>query len=284
MIWQNPKSPIAPFHHQHAIVIGGSSGIGKATAQQLAQAGAHLSIIARTTTTLEAAKAEIESARIDPDQRIISIAADITDVQQIEQAIQTAIGQQGTPDLLIISAGMAHPGYFRELPIEVFERTMRVNYFGSLYAIKAVLPAMEQRQQGHIVLISSGAGLVGIYGYTPYSPSKFALRGLAESLRGELKTSGIHLSIVYPPDTNTPQLAAENQTKPIETQRITGSAKTWQPEDVARMIIQGIQRKAFAIAPGLEMTLLFWLHSLVAPLLRWYLDGLVFKADRESKQ
>ncbi|WP_416676140.1 SDR family oxidoreductase [Egbenema bharatensis] len=284
MIWRKSKSTIAPFYHHHAMIVGGSSGIGKATAQQLAQSGAHLSIIARTVTTLEAAKAEIESARIDPDQRVISIAADITNAQQIEQAIQTAIRQQGTPHLLIVAAGMAHSGYFRELPIEVFERTMAVNYFGSLYAIKAVLPAMEQRRQGHIVLISSGAGLVGIYGYTPYSPSKFALRGLAESLRGELKASGIHLSIVYPPDTDTPQLLAENQTKPIETQRITGSAKTWQPEDVARVILRGIQRKDFTIAPGLEMSLLSWLHSLLAPLLRWYFDGLVFKTNREPKQ
>lgn len=274
-----PNPPTGPFHQQHAIVIGGSSGIGKAIATHLAQSGAHISLIARTVSTLVSAQADLERARPDPAQRMIFAAADITDPQQTEKAIHGVIAQQGAPDLLIISAGMAHPGYFRELPLEVFERTMAVNYFGALYALKAALPAMEQRRQGHIVLISSGAGLVGLYGYTPYSPTKFALRGLAESLRGELKASGIYLSIVYPPDTDTPQLTAENRTKPIETKRITGSAKTWQPEDIARVVIKGVERQAFAIAPGLEMSLLARLHSLLAPLLRWYFDYLAAKAN-----
>jgi 3-dehydrosphinganine reductase len=274
-----PNPATGPFHQQHAIVVGGSSGIGRAIALQLAQAGAHISLIARTVSRLAEAKAELEQIRLDSAQRMVMAAADISDPQQTETAIHRVIAQQGAPDLLIISAGMAHPGYFRELPLEVFERTMAVNYFGTLYVLKAALPAMEQRRQGHIVLMSSGAGLVGLYGYTPYSPSKFALRGLAESLRGELKASGISLSIVYPPDTDTPQLAAENRTKPIETQRITGSAKTWQPEDIARVVIKGVQRQTFAIAPGLEMTLLARLHSLLAPLLQWYFDYLAENAN-----
>lgn len=202
---------------------------------------------------------------------------------QAEQAINTAINQIGAPDLLIISSGIAHPGYFQELPIEVFERTMAINYFGSLYTIRAALPVMEQRQQGHIVLISSGAGLIGIYGYTPYSPSKFALRGLAESLRGELKFSGVDISIVYPPDTDTPQLEQENKTKPIETKTIARSAKTWSAEDVAHVIVSGIKKKSFTIAPGLEMTLLARLHSLLAPAINWYFDQLVAKTRFKDK-
>jgi 3-dehydrosphinganine reductase len=102
----------------------------------------------------------------------------------------------------------ARPGYFEEVPVAVFERTMAVNYFGTLYPLKAVVPAMVKRGKGAVVLISSGAGLMGLFGYTPYSPTKFALRGLAESLRAELKPTGVHVMIVYPPDTDTPQLAA----------------------------------------------------------------------------
>ena len=134
---------------------------------------------------------------------------------------------------------MAHPGYFQELPLEIFERTMAVNYFGTLYSIKAVLPSMLERQRGHLVLVSSGVGLIGIFGYTPYSPSKFALRGLAESLRGELKPAGIHLSIVYPPDTDTPQLQQENRTKPPETKQIAATAEMWSAEGVASEILRG---------------------------------------------
>ncbi|MFN6487314.1 MULTISPECIES: SDR family oxidoreductase [unclassified Nostoc] len=265
------------FDKQHIIITGGSSGIGKATAQILASKGAHISLIARNIDKLETAQAEIETARVHPEQRIQSISADVANRNQIEQAIAKAIKQIGLPDMLIACAGSAHPGYFLELPIEVFEQTMAINYFGTLYTIRAVLPAMIQRRRGHIVLISSGAGIIGIYGYTPYSPSKFAIRGLAESLRGELKPVGVRVSVVYPPDTETPQLEAENKTKPVETKLITSSAETWSAEGVARMIVRGIYRGEFAITPGWEMTLLARLHSLLAPALNWYFDHLVTK-------
>ncbi len=268
------------FERQHAIITGGSSGIGKATAQLLASKGCQISLIARTQGKLEAAKAEIEAARASPNQRVLAISADVSERMQIEAAIKSAIDQIGPPDLLITSAGIARPGYFQQLPIEVFERTMAVNYFGSLYSIRAALPVMEERQQGHLVLVSSGAGLIGIYGYSAYSPTKFALRGLAESLRGELKPSGVGVSIVYPPDTDTPQLEAENKTKPLETKAIAGTAKTWSAQGVAREIVRGIEKQSFAIAPGLEMTLLERLHSLIAPGLNWYFDRIAAKVDR----
>jgi 3-dehydrosphinganine reductase len=268
------------FEHQHAIITGGSSGIGKAIALKLALSGAHLSIIARTSSTLEAAKTELEAARLSTKQRVLALTADVACVAEVTGAIENAIAQLGPPDLLITAAGIAHPGYFRDLPLSVFEQTMAINYFGTLYSIKAVLSAMEQQRKGHIVLVSSGAGLVGLYGYTPYSPSKFALRGLAESLRGELKEWGINVAIAYPPDTDTPQLAAENLTKPLATQRITATAKTWTAEAVADAIIRGVEQRAFEITPGLEMTLLAKLHSAIAPGVRWYCDRIVAKVAR----
>ena len=268
------------FHLQHAIVTGGSSGIGKATAKLLAREGAHISIVARDQAKLEQAKTEIEKVTINPQQRVIALSADVSDRVQVEAAIASANEQIGSPDILITSAGIAYPGYFQQLPIEIFEQTMAINYFGSLYTIRAVLPLMEQQQRGQIVLISSGAGLIGIYGYTAYSPTKFALKGLAESLRGELKPLGIQVSIVYPPDTNTPQLEQENKTKPLETKMITGTAQTWSAENVAREIVRGIEKKSFAIAPGLEMSLLEKLHSLLSPVLNWYFDRIVAKIRR----
>ncbi|MBF2018694.1 MAG: SDR family oxidoreductase [Hydrococcus sp. C42_A2020_068] len=270
------------FARQHAIITGGSSGIGKATAKLLASKGANISIIARDRAKLEAAKLEIEAAKINSKQQIFSVEADVAQRSQIEQAIQTCIATVGTPDILITSAGIASPGYFQEVPIEVFERTMAINYFGSLYSIKAVLPSMEKQQKGQVVLISSGAGLIGIYGYTPYSPSKFALRGLAESLRGELKPLGIQISIVYPPDTDTPQLEIENKSKPLETKLITGTAQTWSAQAVAREILKGIETKKFAIAPGSEMAILGRFHSLIAPGLNWYFDRIVAKVKNSN--
>lgn len=266
---------------RHVIITGGSSGIGKATAMLLASRSASISIIARDPEKLAQAQAEIEAVQAQPSARVLAIAADVADRAQAERAIQTAIDQFGPPDGLITCAGIAHPGYFRELPIQIFEQTMAINYFGTLYCLKAALPAMEA-QGGHVAMVSSGAGLIGIYGYTPYSPSKFALRGLAESLRGELKVWGIGVSIVYPPDTDTPQLEAENRTKPPETKRITATAQTWSAAAVAQAIVTGMEKRSFIITPGQEMTVLAWLHSLMAPGLNWYFDRIVAQTRKQG--
>lgn len=268
------------FNQKHAIITGGSSGIGKATAKLLATKGANLTLIARSLEKLETAKAEIEAVKLHAEQRILTQVADVSDRIKVEIAIKNSVEEMGVPDLLITSAGISVPGYFQELPIEIFEKTMAINYFGSLYCVRAVLPYMTPQKQGNIVLISSGAGLIGIYGYTPYCPSKFALRGLAESLRGELKPLGIQVTIVYPPDTDTPQLTEENKTKPPETKRITETAKMWQADDIAQEIVTGIEKNTFAIAPGIEMTLLSRLHSVLAPGLNLYFDQIVTQTQK----
>ena len=242
--------------NQHAIVTGGSSGIGKAIAIQLAREGANVSIIARGQERLRAAQLEIEQARESEDQKVVALAADVSDRAAAEQAIQSAIEQLGAPQTLITSAGIAYPGHFQEIPIETFEQTMSVNYFGTLYCIRAVLSAMQQQQKGEICMISSGAGLIGLYGYSAYGPSKFAVRGLAESLRGELKPMGIAVSIAYPPDTDTPQLVEESKTKPAATKEITATAKLWQADEVARVVLGGMEKRVFAIAPGKELSVL----------------------------
>ena len=269
------------YSHRHAIITGGSSGIGKAVARLLLQQGANVTLVARDRLKLERAHQDLQANTVDSAQQINIMSADVSQADSITTALQQAISNWGTPDILITSAGIAHPGYFTELPLEVFEQTMSIDYFGSLYSIKAVLPSMIRQKQGQIVLISSGAGLIGIYGYSAYSPAKFAVRGLAESLRGELKPQGIRVTVVYPPDTDTPQLAAENKTKPQETKQITASAKTWSATAVAEQIMRAVEREQFAIAPGLELTLIKRWHSLLAPIINWYFDRIVANTNRE---
>ncbi|MEL6493669.1 MAG: SDR family oxidoreductase [Cyanobacteria bacterium J06623_7] len=266
---------------RHAIITGGSSGIGKAVGKLLAQQGFDLTLIARDQAKLEQAQREIAKVALNPHLKIEIATVDVTQKTAVAKTISRSIASLGTPELLITSAGMVHPGYFTEIPLEIFEQTMAVNYFGSLYCVRAVLPAMKANRRGRIVLISSGAGLVGIYGYSAYCPTKFALRGLAESLRGELKPEGIGVTVVYPPDTDTPQLAAENKIKPPETKKITATAKTWSAAAVAHEIMRGVERGKFAIAPGTELTLLNRWHSLLFPLLNWYFDHLVRQTDRQ---
>lgn len=264
--------PVSLSPAGHAIITGGSSGIGLALARLLAQEAMDITLVARDPARLDAAIAALEAGRKHPFQAFRAISADLADPEAAEESIAAAIAQLGPPELLVTSAGIARPGYFGELARDVFDEAMRVNYFGTLDAIRAAVPEMRARRRGRIVLISSGAGLVGIYGYTAYAASKFALRGLAEALRAELRPDGVAVSIVFPPDTDTPQLAQENLTKPPETKAITGQGGLWQPDAVAAEIMRGLKKRRFAITPGRRMTLLYWLGGPIAPLLARYFD------------
>ncbi|AKC83732.1 short-chain dehydrogenase [Verrucomicrobia bacterium IMCC26134] len=267
--------------NQHVFITGGSSGIGLSLAIQCAAAGARLSLLGRDPAKLSAASAAVR-ARTPSTPEIVTLPADVSDECSLITALRSAEIVHGPIDILITSAGVARPGYFEEIPVSVFERTMAVNYFGTLYAIKAVVPGMRSRRRGAIVLISSGAGLVGLFGYTPYAPSKFALRGLAESLRAELKPAGIAVTIVYPPDTDTPQLIEENLTKPPETKALTAGGGLWTADDVARVTLAAVRRGRFSVTPGFQLTLLSCIHSMIAPILRWSFDGVATRARRES--
>lgn len=267
---------------RHAIVTGGSSGIGLCTARMLAARGDNVTIMARRPDLLAGARKEIEAARRQSTQQVRSIAVDVADREAVRRAVSDAEADLGPCDLLITSAGIAHPGYVEELSDEIFDRSMAVNYGGTLHAVRAVLPGMKARQAGRIVMVSSGAGIVGMIGYAAYTPTKFALRGLAEVLRNELKPDGIAVTIVYPPDTDTPQLAAELATKPMETKAITGSARTWSADAVATEIAKGIERGYFAVTPGWEMTLLYWLSSIFSPLIARSFDATVAKVRRHN--
>jgi 3-dehydrosphinganine reductase len=265
---------------QHLFITGGSSGIGLAIARQAAAAGARLSLVARDPDKLSAAAASVRAENSSTPE-IVTVSADVSQEASVLAALQTAEAVHGPVDILITSAGVVQPGYFGRIPVSVFERTMAVNYFGTLYAIKAAVPAMLTRRRGSIVIISSGAGLVGLFGYTSYAPSKFALRGLAESLRAELKPAGIAVTIVYPPDTDTPQLFGENLTKPPETKALTSQGGLWTADAVARVTIAAVRSGRFSVTPGFQLTTLSWLHSLIAPILRWSFDRIAARARRE---
>jgi 3-dehydrosphinganine reductase len=264
---------------RHVLITGGSSGIGLALAHRLAAEGARLSLIGRDPQKLAAAASVLRTAHPSAPA-VFTAAADVASQAAVTSAIAAAEAAHGPVHTLITSAGVARPGYFAELTTDIFERTMAVNYFGTLYAIQAVASGMVARRSGHIVLISSGAGLVGLFGYTAYAPSKFALRGLAESLRGELKPAGVAVTIVYPPDTDTPQLTEENLTKPAETRALTAAGGLWTADAVARVTLDGMRRGKFSITPGAQLTALSWLHSLIAPILRWSFDRTTARVRR----
>jgi 3-dehydrosphinganine reductase len=191
--------------------------------------------------------------------------------------------QAGVPDLLINCAGAAHPGYVQEIPLDIFHDMMDLNYFGTLYTVKTLLPDMIERGSGHIVNVSSMAGFLGAFGYTAYSAAKYAVRGFSDVLRLEVKPLGIRVSVVFPPDMDTPGLANENKTKPFET-FAAGSTKALAPEEVAGSTLQGIQRGQYVILPGFEPQLMYRAMFLVGNAIYPVMDMLIADARKKKNK
>jgi 3-dehydrosphinganine reductase len=231
------------FAGRHAIITGGSSGIGRATAEALARRGMTVSLVARGRERLDDAASAIRTA--GGTARIAAV--DVADRSAVVAALADLEAAGGPCDVLVTSAGIARPGYVQELDDDTYREQMEVNYFGTIHAVRAVLPTMMDRRAGSIVTVSSAAGLVGIFGYTAYTPTKFAVRGFSESLRAELRPFGIHVGCVFPPDVDTPQLDYENQFKPPETKAISGTVKPLSAATVADAIVAGIEHRRFWI-------------------------------------
>jgi len=275
-----------------ALITGGSSGIGLAVARSLAEQGANVWLLARGVERLKSA---LESMKCHQTQHCGIISADVSDWDQVSAAVDQIESETGVPDLVVNSAGVAHPGYFQDLGIEVFHWMMDVNYFGTVYICKAVVPGMVARGSGHIVNISSGAGFIGRYGYTAYGATKYAIRGFTDVLRSELKPLGIKVSIAFPPDTDTPQLTYEQEFQPPETKALAGIASlispTWEdksttlsPEEVADSIMKDVERGRYMILPGFEIKLLYWLDRIFGSGIYPIFDWLIARAQRVNQR
>lgn len=272
------------FQGMNVVITGGSSGIGKATAKLLAKQGADVFIIARDQEKLNRAIQEIEIKKVSHSQRFGGFSADVKSYKQVVSAIEAIVKDVGPPEILINSAGITHPGYFEKLPLNIFREIMETNYFGTLHTIRAVLPSMITQRNGYIVNVSSLAGVIGVFGYTAYGASKFAVCGFSEALRSELKPYNIKVSVVLPPDTDTPQLREENKIKPYETRFISGNVKPLTPEKVAKEILKGIGRGKYLIIPDRKSRLIYRFQCLSSSLVHWYIDRLVVRArDLKAK-
>lgn len=266
----------------HALVTGGSSGLGLATAELAARNGAHVTLIARDESRLAAAAERVRTARASDTQRVITRAVDVADRDALVTAIQSAEAELGGVDLLFACAGYCTPGRFTELPLTAFEEHVRVNLLGVIHATRAVVPGMIARGRGHVALVSSMGGLVGVYGYSAYSAAKFGVTGFAEVLRCELKPHGIPVTLLVPPNIDTPGYEREIAVEPAETKAINGIAKTRTPEEIARLFVRGVERGHFLVLPGLTNKLLYRLEGLWPEAFFALFDSKVAGARKEA--
>ena len=242
------------FTGQTAVVTGASSGIGRSLAKRLAAAGCRVGLTARRRDELEALAGEIAAA----GGAASFAAADVADRQQTIQAIHELAEKLGPVDLLVANAGVGAPTLLDPVNIADVEKMFRVNVFGTIYSIEAVLPEMLRRRRGHLAAVSSMASYKGLPGESAYCASKAAVNVYMEGLRIHLRDKGVAVTTICPGFVRTPMTEVNEFKMP------------WllEADEAARRIVLALRRRPAVYNFPWQMTLLM-------KLTQWLPDGWV---------
>jgi short-subunit dehydrogenase len=185
---------LADYDGMTALVTGASSGIGRLLAQRFAELGARVVLVARRVDALDALAHEIRAH----GGKALVVPCDVADREQVLAAAERATTEFGPIDLLANNAGFGAHRSVLDSDLDEMERMLRVNFLGSLYFTKALLPAMVERGRGWLVFTASVAGRIATPGEAIYAATKFALVGFAEALSLEVEDAGVHVLTVCP--------------------------------------------------------------------------------------
>lgn len=208
-----------------AIVTGASQGIGRAIALKFADEGISVVLAARNEAGLQETAEFIRSRN---GASTLIVKTDLRDPQQIENLVDTTLGEWGRIDILVNNAGILIMKPILELTFDEYREMMRVNMDAVFLLTKAVLPTMFSREEGTVINIASLAGKNAVKFGTGYATTKWALRGFAASLMLEVREKNIRVVTVFPGSVNTPMLGASATAPSAETRL--------QPEDVAHAV------------------------------------------------
>lgn len=251
------------YRDKKVFITGGSSGIGRSAARLLAEAGAHVAIAARNQDRLDETLAEMRGASRG-QQRFAAFSLDVRDKDRVTTVAQEVIEALGGLDVLIVNQGYAVTGYAHAMDDAAFHDMMDTNYFGHVHVTRAFLPHFLENKSGNICLVSSMLGFLGCVGYTAYAASKHAVAGYARCLRNELSPHGIGVTLCYPPTTDTPGLAKENEDKLPEAWALEEGSQAMQPDDVAADMLLAIRKGRFETVPGVANRAI-WLAQRFVP-------------------
>lgn len=259
------------FKNKLVFITGGSEGIGLSVAAEFLSAGANVLIFSRSNDKLNQALDFLKKYKTSVEQILKAIALDVTRFDDVKKVFEEQFKQSGLPDYLVNCAGYAHPGYINTTEVSAFQQMINVNYFGVVNTCKVTAEALlKNKKKAHIINTSSIAGFVGLFGYTGYCASKFAVIGFSQSLRAELLKDGITVSVLCPPNTKTPGLERENQIKPAEVLKVEEKAKAVSPEFVAKVLLKKIPSRKFWIIPTVDGNLALLLSRYVPKVLEQF--------------
>lgn len=250
------------FRDRHCFITGAASGIGRATALALAEQGAWLSLTDIQQAPLAALCEEVHQRG---GRVLASRALDIADYAAVRAFADDILREHGSPDVLMNIAGISTWGTLEHLAIEHWRQLVDINLMGPVHVLQSFVPAMiAAGRGGHIVNVSSVAGLFPLPWHAAYSATKFGLRGISEVLRMDLAHHGIGVSLVCPGavdtglvqtvnivgvDRNDPDVAAL-------VSRFQRHAVT--PEKAASAILKGVRRKRFMVFTSLDIRIGYW--------------------------
>ena len=240
------------FQNKVAVITGAGSGLGRALAVQLNRAGAHLALCDLNMTGLE----ETRTLLANQSLRSTLHSVDVSSREQMQRFADEVITAHGQVDILINNAGISlTPKFFDDITEEQFEKVININLWGVYHGVRAFLPHLRTRPEAGIVNMASLAGLVGLPTYAAYAMSKFAVRGLSESLQSELSKTNVSVLVVFPGGVKTNIIRNAPDLKENERESAHSSfTKTalLTADDAAASILRAIQRRKKRIILGTD--------------------------------
>jgi short-subunit dehydrogenase len=259
---------------KHVFLTGASEGIGRATAAAFVEAGATVLALARSKERLDALVAELGATKVVP------FVADVADGPRMERVTREILDRFGAPAVVVANAGIGLDARVAQTSDEALHRVFDVNVYGAVRSFRPFLPAMIERGQGRVVLVSSIVGKRGTPNYGAYSASKFALHGFADALRPELLGTGVTVGIVCPSSTTT-RFDERKMRSGIPQNKVR--VQRHSPESVARAIVRMARssRREMVLSP--EGRLMVVLNAISPRLMDWVLAKTLVKRDATPK-
>ncbi|MFX0555409.1 SDR family NAD(P)-dependent oxidoreductase [Maribacter sp. CXY002] len=235
------------------VVTGGGGGLGRALVLHLLELGAKVAAVDINGQALE----ETKNLAGGQSKHLSTHILDITDKAKVKSFPGEVLKTHGTIDGIINNAGIIQPFVpVNELDYNVIDRVMNINFFGSLYMVKAFLPHLLERPEAHIVNVSSLGGFIPFPGQTIYGASKAALKLLTEGLYAELKDTSVKVTIIHPGAMQTKIMSNSGLKSSIEETEAPKSTMMLLPEDAARRVIKAMEKDKFRAMVGKDARML----------------------------
>lgn len=242
-----------------AVVTGAGSGIGRAVSLELARRGADIALVDIDETKLLEVKTAVEAMGRHASLHVV----DVSSQQQMAALPEQVIAEHGGVHILINNAGVSVNLPFEQQDVSDLEWISGINYWGVMYCCKYFLPYLQQADEAHIVNMSSLAGLTGMKGQSSYAATKFAVRGLSESLYVELANSSVGITCVHPGAVATNILAAARMDPTHKEKMLKMFHLAMPPEKAAQLIVKAIQKNRFKLVFCVESRILDYMKRIV---------------------